>query len=301
VNLKEDLFLLTVEEVADILRLQPLAVFRKIYQKQIRPIRIGTKTIRFKKAEPYRYINEIESKRFYAKGMKFKNIGNFEKAIACLKDATNIYPLNKSAHFQLGQIYYNNIKEDATWYDLAKKRFEKVLQIDFEDRNTHLYLAKMNFTPQRLNSHNPYNSYPMEGELLTIKELADVLRVQYLKAREMVINDEIRGIYIGRWKIKKTDVCEYIDKQESEMLYRWAMEEKKLNISKAIDYFKEATRIYPLHKNAHLQLAEIYLQKTNSDNIYLTWAYDRFKKALEINPEDLQIQAKIKELERLKS
>lgn len=280
-NLKENLFLLTVEEVADILRLQPLTVFRKVYSRQIRPIRLGDKTLRFKKSEPYRYISEIESRKLYAKGMKFKNIGDFEKAIVCLKDATNIYPLNKSAHFQLGEIYYNNIRENPIWYDLAKKRFEKVLEIDFEDRNTHLYLAKMEVTPQILNSHNPY---PIEGELLTIKELAHILRVQYLKARDMVISGKIRGVHLGRWKIRKIHVYKYFDHQESEVVYKWAMEEKTAeNIDNAIEYFKETTRIYPLHKDAHLQLAEIYLQKAKYDNIYLSWAINRFKKALNID------------------
>ncbi|MEW6095018.1 MAG: hypothetical protein AB1567_00625 [bacterium] len=295
-NFKEGIFLLTVEEVADILRLQPVAIVKMFYSGQIRSIRIGAKTIRVRKTEPYRYINAKESQRLYTKGMKFKNIGDFKNAIACLKDATSIYTLNKPAHFELGKIYYDNIKKDKIYYDLAKQRFEKGLEIDFEDRNTHLYLSKMKIIPQKLNFHNPYQ---MEEELLSIKDLADAFRVEYLKAYEMVINDEIRGVYIGRWKIRKTQVYKYLDKQESELFYKLAMNEKEVGrIDDAIEYFKESTRIYPLHKNAHLQLAEIYLQKTKFDKIYKLWALDRFKKAFNVDTEDLEVKDKIKELER---
>lgn len=295
-NFKEDLFLLTVEEMADILRLQPLTIVKMLYCGQIRSIKVGPKIIRFRKTEAYRYINEKESQRLYTKGIKFKNIRDLKSAIACLKDATTIYPLNKSAHFELGEIYYNHIKEDKTYYDLAQHRFKKGLEIDFEDRNIHLYLNKMKITPQNLNSHNPYQ---MEEELLTIKELADIFRVQYLKAYEMVINDEIRGVYIGRWKIRKTQVYKYFDQQESKLFYKLAMNEKELGkIDDAIEYFKEATRIYPLHKDAHLQLANIYLQKIEFDKMYQLWALDRFKKALKVDSEDLEIKDKIKKLEK---
>lgn len=172
--MKEELFLLTVDEVADILRLKPLAVFKMVYAGQIRSIRIGHRTLRFRKTEPYRYINEKESQNFYTKGMKFKNIGDSKNAVMCFKDASSIYPLNRFAQFELGKIYYDNINGNKTYYDLAKRRFEKALEIDFEDKNLHLYLMQMNITPQRLNSHTPYQS---DEELLTIKELADVFRV----------------------------------------------------------------------------------------------------------------------------
>jgi len=298
-NWKEDFFLLTVEEVADILRLQPLSIYKMLYLGQIWSIRIGPKTIRFRKTEPYRYINAKESQRLYANGMKFKNIGDSKNAITCFKDATSIYSLNKMAHFELGKIYYDNIKKDKIYYDLAHQRFNKGLEIDFEDMDIHLYLSKMKITPQNLNSHHPYQ---MNEELLTIKDLANAFRIQYLKSYEMVINDEIRGVYIGRWKIRKTQVYKYLDQQESEIFYQLGRNEMELgNIDKAIEYFKETTRIYPLHKNAHLQLAQIYLQKIKSDKIYQLWALDRFKKVLLSDSEDLEIQAKIKELERLEN
>ncbi|MFH1564103.1 MAG: tetratricopeptide repeat protein [Nitrospirota bacterium] len=293
--MKEELFLLTVDEVADILRLKPLAIFKMVYAGQIRSIKIGHRTLRFRRNEPYRYINEKESQKFYTKGMKLKNIGDLKNAVICFKDASSIYPLNKLAQFELGKIYYDNINEDETYYNLAKCRFEKALEIDFEDRNLHLYLTQMDIIPQRLNSHN---SYQGDEELLTIKELANVFRVQYLKAYEMVVHDEIKGVYIGRWKIRKTEVSKYFDSQESEQLYKWGLNEKELGkTDKAINYFKEVTRIYPLHKNAHLQLAQIYLQMVKDNNIYQLWAIDRFKQLLKLDPEDRGIHSKIKELE----
>lgn len=294
-NEKEDFFLLTVEEMAEILRLQPLAIYRMLSAGQIRSIKLGSKTIRFRKNEPYRYINAKESQRLYTNGMKFKNIGDFNNAITCFKDATSIYSLNKMAHFELGKIYYDNIRKDKIYYDLANQRFNKGLEIDFEDTKIHFYLNKMNMTPQNSNSHDPYQ---MKEELLTIKELRDIFRVQYLKAYEMVINDEIRGVYIGRWKIRKTQLYKYLDQQESEIFYKLGLNELELGkTDRAIDYFKETTQIYPYHKNAHLQLAQIYLQKIKSDKIYQLWALDRFKKALKSDSEDLEIQNKIKELE----
>ncbi|MEW6619870.1 MAG: excisionase family DNA-binding protein [bacterium] len=296
---KEDIFLLTVEEVADILRVQPLAVFKRLYGKELRAIKLGCKTVRFRKSEPYRYINWKESQNFYVKGKKFENIGDVNNTVDCLKNATSIYPLNKSAHLELGKIYYKNIKEDQTYYELAKQRFEKGLKIDFEDRDIHLYLGKMGITPQELNSHN---SNSIEEELLTIKELSEIFRVQYLKAYEMVINNEIRGIHIGRWKIRRTEIERYLEQQESELVYKWAIEEKELgNIDNAMEYFKETTRIYPFHRDAHLQLAEIYCEKMKSDKIYLLWALKRLEKAFKIDPERLEIQEKIKELEKLKN
>lgn len=114
----------------------------------------------------------------------------------------------------------------------------------------------------------------------------------------MVIHDEIKGVYIGRWKIRKTEVSKYFDSQESEQLYKWGMNEKELGrTDKAIDYFKEVTRIYPLHKNAQLQLAQIYLEMGKNDTIYQLWAVDRFKQILKFDPEDVGIHSKISELE----
>lgn len=293
-NGKEDFFLLTVEEVADIFRLQPLAIYKMLYSGQLRSIRIGPKAIRFRKNEPYRYINAKESQRLYTNGMKFKNIGDFKNAITCFKDATSIYSLNKLAHFELGKIYYENIREDKIYNDLAYQRFKKGLEIDFEDRDIHFYLDKMKIAPPTVNNVPPYQ---MKEELLTLKDLGNAFRVQYLKVYEMVINDEIRGVYIGRWKIRKTQVYKYLDQQESETFYKLGMNELELGkIDKAIEYFKETTHIYPLHKNAHLQLAQIYLQKIKSDKIYQIWALDRFKKALKSDLEDLEVQNKIKEL-----
>ncbi|MDI6736509.1 MAG: excisionase family DNA-binding protein [bacterium] len=293
--MKEGLFLLTVDEVADILRVKQLAIFKMVYAGQIRSIRIGHRTLRFRKTEPYRYINEKESQKFYAKGMKFKNIGDLKNAVICFKDAGSIYPLNRFAQFELGKIYYDNINEDETYYDLAKRRFEKALELDFEDRNLHSYFAQMDIIPQRLNSYNPYQG---DEELLTIKELARVIRVQYLKAYEMVVNDEIKGVYIGRWKIRRTEVFKYFDSQESEQLYKWGMLEKETGrIDNAINYFKEVTRIYPLHKDAHWQLAQIYLEIGKNDKLYQLWAMDRLKQALKFDPEDIEIYTKIKELE----
>lgn len=298
VSLKEELFLLTVDEVADILRLKQLAIFKMVYGGQIRSIKIGHRTLRFRKTEPYRYINEKESQKFYTKGMKFKNIGDLKNAVICFKDASSIYPLNRFAQFELGKIYHENINADETYYDLAKRRFEKALEIDFEDRNLHSYLTQMDIIPQRLNSHNPYMS---DEELLTIKEFANVFRVQYLKAYEMIVHEEIKGVYIGRWKIRKTEVSKYLDFQESEQLYKCGLTEKELGrIDNAINYFKEVTRIYPLHKNAHLQLAQIYLEMGKNDKLYQLWAMDRFKQVLKFDPEDIEIHSKIKELEGLR-
>lgn len=297
-SVKKEFFLLTVDEIADILRLQSIVIFKMVSAGQLRSIQIGPKTIRFRKNEPYRYINARESHRLYTKAMKFKDIGDLKSAITCLKDAISIYPSNKFAHFELGKIYYNRINEDNTYYDLANQRFQKSLEIDFEDRNTHLYLSKMKIIPQNSSNYNP--PYPMEEELLMIRDLANIFRVPYLKVYEMVIKDEIRGVYIGRWKIRKSELYRYLDQQESEVFYKLAMQEKDLGeIDRAIEYFKEATQIYPLHKNAHLQLAKFYLQKIKVDDIYQLWALDRLKKAIDIDNEDLEVKNKIKELEKV--
>jgi len=136
---------LTLSEVAEILGVKPLTVYRMIHRDEIRATKMG-RDWRFEKGEPERYLKEQESNRLFSVGMKYKSLKNFDKAIDCFKEATRIYPQNKKAHLEIGKIYFEKRKNDTLFLKWAKERFEKVLEPDSENREVFSYLQEINST-----------------------------------------------------------------------------------------------------------------------------------------------------------
>jgi len=134
---------LTLYEVAEILGVKPLTIYRMIYRGEIRATKMG-RDWRFGKGEPERYLKEQESNSLFSIGMKYKSLKCLDKAIDCFKEATRIYPQNKKAHLELGKIYFENGRDDILFYKWAKERFEKVLELDSETVEVFPYLQQIN-------------------------------------------------------------------------------------------------------------------------------------------------------------
>ncbi len=130
----------------------------------------------------------------------------------------------------------------------------------------------------------------MENGLLTLYEVAKILRVKPLTIHRMLHRDELKGTKIGRdWRFKKTEPERYLKEQESKGHFVIGMKFKTVNsLNKAIDCFKEATKVYPQNKKAHLELGKIYFDKSREDKIFSTWAKQRLAKVLEIDPENAE-------------
>ncbi|MFH1564102.1 MAG: HD domain-containing phosphohydrolase [Nitrospirota bacterium] len=137
--------LLTLYEVAKILRVKPLTIHRMLHRDELKGTKIG-RDWRFEKSEPERYLKEQESKGHFVIGMKFKAVNNLNKAIDCFKEATKAYPQNKKAHLELGKIYFDKREEDKIFYTWAKQRLEKVLNLDPENAEAFSLLEKINST-----------------------------------------------------------------------------------------------------------------------------------------------------------
>ncbi|MDI6736510.1 MAG: response regulator [bacterium] len=130
----------------------------------------------------------------------------------------------------------------------------------------------------------------MENGLLNLYEVAKILRVKPLTIHRMIHRDEVKGTKIGRdWRFEKTEPERYIKEQESKGHFTIGMKFKTVNnLNKAIDCFKEATKVYPQNKKAHLELGKIYFDKSQEDKIFSTWAKQRLEKVLELDSENAE-------------
>lgn len=144
-NLVMDNDYLTVEEVASILRVKDLAIYRWLEEGNLRGIKISPKIWRIKKSEFENFLNRQESRWCYEYGMKLISIGgpeNIKKGINELERSVALYPENKESvlslsielgtqkmlqdeqTFFLGELKYTFIKEMNILAHSAKQLFD---------------------------------------------------------------------------------------------------------------------------------------------------------------------------------
>ncbi|MEW6097433.1 MAG: HD domain-containing phosphohydrolase [bacterium] len=130
----------------------------------------------------------------------------------------------------------------------------------------------------------------MENEFLSLHEVANILGVKPLTIHRMIHRGEIRATKMGRdWRFEKNEPERYLKEQESNSLLFLGMKHKSTkSLDKAIDCFKESTRIYPQNKKAHLELAKIYFENRKKDEMFYKWANARLEKVLELDTENIE-------------
>lgn len=80
----------------------------------------------------------FNSRYCYELAMKFKTIGQVDKTVEYLTEATQIYPYHSQAHFELAKIYLER-KE----FDLARDRLDRVLLIDPQNAEAKLVYSSI--------------------------------------------------------------------------------------------------------------------------------------------------------------
>ncbi|MDI6781432.1 MAG: response regulator [bacterium] len=121
--------LLTIEEVAEILRLKLLTVYRWVESGKIRGIKIG-KGWRFKKGEIERFLKDQESQGYHEAAVKLYQHGKVNEAIIALKESINIYSEKADSYALLSEIYLEKAKKDKEYISLTEKTLNKLLSID---------------------------------------------------------------------------------------------------------------------------------------------------------------------------
>jgi len=121
--------LLTIEEIATILRLKLLTVYRWVESGKIRGIKIG-KGWRFKKGEIERFLNDQESQAHHDCAVKFYQQGKANEAILSLKESISIYPEKKESCLLLSEIYFEKAKDNKEYIPLAEKSLRQILDFD---------------------------------------------------------------------------------------------------------------------------------------------------------------------------
>lgn len=130
----------------------------------------------------------------------------------------------------------------------------------------------------------------MKKEFLTLYEVAKILGVKPLTIHRTIHRGEIKATKVGRdWRFEKGEPERYLKEQESNSFFSLGMKHKSVkNLDKAIEYFKEATKIYPQNPKAHLELGKIYFDNGKDDKIFYKWAKERFEKVLEFDAENIE-------------
>lgn len=121
--------LLTIEEVAEILRLKLLTVYRWVESGKIRGIKIG-KGWRFKKGEIERFLKDQESQGYHEVAEKLYQQGKTNEAIIALKKSINIYPEKTDSYVLLSEIYFEKARDDKEYIPLIEKILKQLLDID---------------------------------------------------------------------------------------------------------------------------------------------------------------------------
>jgi len=139
----------------------------------------------------------------------------------------------------------------------------------------------------------------MESEFYTLKEVAKILGVQSLTIHRWIQQGKIRATKMGKdWRFEKNEPERFRKQQESNSLLSLGMKHKSLkSIDKAIDCFKEATRIYPQNKEAHLELGKIYFDNGKKEKIFYKWAKERLEKVVELDPENIEAFSLLQKIE----
>ncbi len=146
----------------------------------------------------------------------------------------------------------------------------------------------------------------MQDEILTLSKVAKILCVKPLTIHRMIYRGELKATKMGRdWRFEKGEIERYLKEQESNSFFFIGMKHKSLKcLDKAIDCFKETTKIYPQNKKAHIELSKIYFDMGKDNKIFYQWANERLEKVLEVDTENIEVFSllqKIKSISHQKS
>ena len=138
-------------------------------------------------------------------------------------------------------------------------------------------------------------------DLLTIEEVAEILRLKLLTVYRWVESGKIRGIKIGKgWRFKKSEIERFLKDQESQGYHDSAARlYQQGKINEAILDLKKSIKIYPEKKESHILLSEIYIEKTKDDKEYIPLVEKTLKQLLDIDPDNLEVLSKLKILPSL--
>lgn len=138
---------LTPDEVAKILRVRDLAIYRWLENGKLRGIKISPKVWLIKRTVLDEFLNSYESEWCYDYGMKLIGIGgseNIKKGIKELERAIEIYPKNKEAYLALSHIYLTQADDDKRELPKAIERLKELLELHPEEIEVHPLLEKIN-------------------------------------------------------------------------------------------------------------------------------------------------------------
>jgi diguanylate cyclase (GGDEF)-like protein/excisionase family DNA binding protein len=135
-------------------------------------------------------------------------------------------------------------------------------------------------------------------DLLTIEEVAEILRLKLLTVYRWVESGKIRGIKIGKgWRFKKGEIERFLKDQESQGYHETASRlYQQGKVNEAIIALKKSINIYPEKADSYVLLSKIYLEKAKDNKEYIPLTEKILKQLLDIDPDNLEITSKLKEL-----
>ncbi|MEK7274607.1 MAG: HD domain-containing phosphohydrolase [Candidatus Desantisbacteria bacterium] len=138
-------------------------------------------------------------------------------------------------------------------------------------------------------------------DLLTIEEVAEILRLKLLTVYRWVESGKIRGIKIGKgWRFKKSEIDRFLKDQESQGYHDTAVKlYQQGKINEAVIALKESINIYSQKADSYTLLSEIYLEKSKKDKEYIPLIEKILKQLLDLDPDNLEVISKLKNLPSL--
>jgi tetratricopeptide (TPR) repeat protein len=229
--------------------------------------------------------NKFEYEYSLHEGIKFKLLGEYNKAVYFLKKCIEIFPFSDVAHYELSKIYYlagrineavdhavmsTEIAPENLWYhyhlgglfheagaiEKAIGVYEKAIVIFPDKHDLYFTLAAMYFSESKFDE--ALKTYNLVETLTGIDERVYLPREQ---------------IYIikGEYEKAHNEIVKLIDKFPGEAKYLGVLAELYASMEmyeEALDTYRKLFMIEPDNGIAQLSVAEFYLRQGNLDMTY---------------------------------
>ena len=216
--------------------------------------------------------DDVNLQKIFIDANREKLLGNYENAIALLKEVLKKDPKNAAVAFELARAYeateedekaVKAVKEAIEWDD-QNTWYLKFLADLYQKLNRNDEAAKAYERIAELEPHDEFNYFRWAYFLVRADEINDALKVYNLLEKRMGVNEEVirrkHSLYLGTGDNKKAarELERLIEAYPKDMEYRHLLAGFYQQIgeeSKAEDVYREILRLDPENAKAQLALA----------------------------------------------
>ncbi|MCB0612950.1 MAG: tetratricopeptide repeat protein [Phaeodactylibacter sp.] len=216
--------------------------------------------------------DDVNLQKIFIDANREKLLGNYENAIALLKEVLKKDPKNAAVAFELARAYeateedekaVKAVKEAIEWDD-QNTWYLKFLADLYQKLNRNDEAAKAYERIAELEPHDEFNYFRWAYFLVRADEINDALKVYNLLEKRMGVNEEVirrkHSLYLGTGDNKKAarELERLIEAYPKDMEYRHLLAgfyQQVGEMSKADEVYREILRLDPENAKAQLALA----------------------------------------------